>query len=140
MYRDPITVSIDSLELPVTLLRPTRPLQPIRFKLLYDTTIISPNGKVLAAIQKGFVSDGASTPWYFRGLAPPLGMYLMAAVVHDYHCKRASDLKDWKIRQKADRLFQKHLRWCGVGQPRSRVMSSSVIAHGRIQKLKGLYK
>jgi hypothetical protein len=35
-------------------------------------------------VPKGFKSDGASVPFYFRWLVPQLGKYTKAAIFHDY--------------------------------------------------------
>jgi hypothetical protein len=35
-------------------------------------------------IPRGFVTDGASVPWFFQRLLPRQGRYFAAAVIHDY--------------------------------------------------------
>lgn len=59
----------------------------LRFRLREDMVVEIKfvDGQVLTiVVPKGFVSDGASVPWFFWKIVPPFGNYLRAAVVHDY--------------------------------------------------------
>ena len=47
----------------------------------YEATLI--NGQTIT-IPKGFVSDGATIPWYIRFIFTQMGIYFPACVVHDY--------------------------------------------------------
>jgi len=38
----------------------------------------------LFEIERGFLFDGASTPWFVWPLLPPFGVYLDAAILHDW--------------------------------------------------------
>jgi len=51
-----------------------------KWKLLEEYT--SANNEVNVPV--GFVSDGASVPWFFRPWFSPTGNYFGAALVHDY--------------------------------------------------------
>jgi len=60
-----------------------------RWELLQDYT--SWNGMVTAP--KGFITDGASIPWFLWWRFSPTGKYFGAAIVHDYILIKT---RDWK--------------------------------------------
>ncbi len=68
-------------------------------RLLHDFHIDNP---VKYIIHKGFVTDGASTPWFvwLLGWTPFEGKTLPCAVVHDYLCQTQA-VPRWY----ADRIF-----------------------------------
>lgn len=55
-------------------------------------------------IPKGFVFDGASVPKYFRSWLSPMGVLLMAGLIHDYAYKHAGLLMDTGDKSPLDQL------------------------------------
>ena len=134
-------IQINTKELPnVDLLVPVHALRPLRYRIQYDVRILDPKGGVIATIPKGFISDGASVPLFFHRIAPPMGMYLMAALAHDYYCELANDSGDYEERKHGDDNFHQWLRWCGVSQLRAKPMSAMVKMYGKGLKLTGKLK
>lgn len=78
---------------------------------------------VVVTVPKGFVSDGASVPWFMWWLMPPWGdRATRAAILHDYLRTMISDHRpnqyasSWRM---ADRQFYLALRALGVGRIRA---------------------
>lgn len=67
-------------------------------------------GKILV-IPVGFSSDGASVPRFMWSIYPPFGLYLEAAVVHDWLCEH--HIVDSKT---AAKIFREAMKVCGVGK------------------------
>ena len=65
-------------------------------------------------IAPGFVSDGASVPWYGRAFVPRTGSHLFAAIVHDWALKQGWG---WV---KSNRLMMAAMRSHSLRNPVSR--------------------
>jgi len=85
---------------------------------------MSANGRT--KVPAGFVTDGASIPFFLRWLFSPTGRYFGAAIVHDYILVTAGDWKraNKEFEQELDALFIK--RW------RKGLMLAAVKAWGRL--------
>jgi hypothetical protein len=85
------------------------------------------NGWTFTA-QKGFISDGNSVPWLFRGIVPKFGRNTIAGIVHDWLYKAGwvevyglvadPNLQSRKYmhnitRRQADIARLDFCRWCG---------------------------
>lgn len=60
-------------------------------------------------VPKGFKTDLASIPRIFWSIYPPFGLYMNAAIVHDFLYKKHFPRKE------ADKLFLKIMKEDGVG-------------------------
>jgi len=58
-------------------------------------------------VPKGFVFDGASVPKYFRSWLSPMGVLLIAGLIHDYGYKHARLMYDKKDSIHAPKQTQK---------------------------------
>ena len=79
-------------------------------------------------IPAGFVTDGASSPWYARWLIPRRGKYTFAAYIHD-HCLKTMS------RREAALKFYKALVVLGVPKWKRRLMyravrTNDILKHG----------
>ena len=76
--------------------------------VMKDYQIVLP-GYPTILIPKGFIFDGASIPKMFRGLLSPVGILLVAAIVHDYayqyHYVMVCNKKEYVSKAEADSLF-----------------------------------
>ena len=136
-------VRMDQNILPcVDLLPPTRPFRPVIFQTREDIKIVKPGRieVVIAEIPAGFKSDGASVPRAFQPLFPPLGMYLIAALAHDFWCVKANNTQSYDPRDYGDQNFHQWVRWCGVSQARAKPMSAAVISYGNYLHFTGKLK
>lgn len=69
-------------------------------------------------VPKGFITDFASIPRVFWNIYPPTGIYMPAALLHDFHyaCELKSPLpyaKDMDTRYWCDCLFYDVMKDCG---------------------------
>ena len=136
-----MNIIISTRELPnVDLLVPRHALRPLRYRLRDDLQIISKDGQLVADVPRGFISDGASVPLFFHRIAPPMDIYLLAALAHDYWCDLANMTGEYKHRKHGDDNFHQWLRWCGVSQLRAKPMSLMVSMYGAGLKLTGKLK
>ena len=89
------------------------PLVPLedgfRFRLAYRMVVDVGIGRI--TVPAGFVTDLASTPRLMWAIVPPLGRYMLAAIVHDYLYPPRSPEDD---RSRADGIFLKGMRALGV--------------------------
>lgn len=80
-------------------------------------------------VPPGFLTDGASVPWIFRGVFPRVDRYFAAAVVHDW-LYRTGGRVDWQpqaLGQYAcDRAFYLGILACGVGRVTACLMYRAV--------------
>lgn len=67
-------------EIVVSFIPPKKWFQRAKWRVHEDFTSLNGNVKV----PKGFVSDGATIPWWARSLFSPTGRYFGAAIIHDY--------------------------------------------------------
>lgn len=65
----------------------------------------SSDGKMIVTVPKGFETDFASIPFLFWIFFPPIGIWLKAAVVHDYLYRTGK-----KSRKEADSVFLKEIK------------------------------
>jgi len=91
-------------------------------------------------IQKGFITDGATVPWFLRPAFPAVGKYLGATTIHDWFCAEALKTGKYELRRHADLAFYDHLMLCGTNKYRARLMSRAVIWYGKRLKRKGVLK
>jgi hypothetical protein len=79
-----------------------------QWMVMEDYRIVLP-GYPTILIPKGFIFDGASIPKMFRGLLSPVGILLVAAIVHDYayqyHYVMVCNKKEYVSKAEADSLF-----------------------------------
>jgi hypothetical protein len=90
--------------------------QRAKWKLLQS--YISWNGSVV--VPDGFITDGASIPWFLRWRFSPTGKYFGAAIVHDYILVTTSD---WK---RANVEFEHEMKALNVSKFDKTVMVSTV--------------
>ena len=95
-----------------------------KWKLLEDYT--SNNGKVNAPA--GFITDGASIPFFARRWFSPTGRYFGAAIVHDYVLVSEGN---WK---KANEEFDKEMRALAIDSWRRYIILGAVTAWGWIKR------
>jgi len=67
------------------------------------------------AIPKGFLSDGASIPRIFWNIFSPFGLYLKAALIHDFLYSKDSDELFKCDRKTADLIFKEAMYNLGIG-------------------------
>lgn len=68
----------------------------------------NPAEKVI--IPRGYLSDGASIPWFIRWALKPWGTYGQCAVVHDKLCETwATNLRKIETRKELDEIFFKSM-------------------------------
>ena len=78
------------------------------FRFVKDTEVLGNH------IPGGFVTDGASVPFFFWWFLSPFHVMFPAAIVHDFQCMTA---QSQKARRKADKEFYRNLRRCGLKLP-----------------------
>jgi hypothetical protein len=61
-------------------------------------------------VPKGFRSDGASVPWFFRRWFPAIAAYTPAAIVHDLNCVMAETEVSYTVRRRGDKIFYSNCR------------------------------
>lgn len=81
-----------------------------KFKLMLDLTYTTLVGTVYT-VPRGFQTDFASTPRILWSIFPPHGLYLSAAILHDYFCE-----SDWISRKDGDDLFLEAMGQSHVGK------------------------
>jgi len=81
-------------------------------------------------VPSGFATDGASTPRWAWPVFPPIGRYLVAAIVHDHALENGLG---WDT---SNALFKLVLQDLGIRGWRRHVLHGAVVLHGKIQKLK----
>lgn len=91
-------------------------------------------------IPKGFVTDGATVPWFLRLAFPAVSKYLGATTIHDWFCAEALKTGKYELRRQADLAFYDHLILCRTNKYRARLMSRAVIWYGKGLKLEGVLK
>lgn len=99
-----------------------------KWELLQSYT--SDNNNVTAPV--GFITDGASIPWFLRWRFSPTGKYFGAAIVHDYILITE---EDWK---RANKEFAEELKAVGVSAVERALMVFFVGTWGRIKSALGL--
>jgi hypothetical protein len=104
---------------------PDRWWQRAKWELLREYT--SWNGMVIAPI--GFVTDGASIPWFLWWRFSPTGRHFGAAIVHDYVLISTGD---WK---QANHQFDEELRALNVDSFDRRVMVTAVGIWSRVRSI-----
>lgn len=109
---------------PVEILLPDHWLGRVRYRLLFDLRISS------YKVPQGFVTDGASVPRPLWNLFPPVGRYLVAAIVHDYWLEEGAG---WPV---SNRVFDQVLRDLEINWWRRVVMVNAVRANGLVQRFK----
>lgn len=82
---------------------PSRWWRRTRWQLLRD--YVSDNQHI--TVPTGFITDGASIPWFLRWRFSPTGRYFGAAIIHDYILVKASD---WKYANKEFELEMEALK------------------------------
>lgn len=87
-----------------------------KWELVEDYT--SANGEV--TVPKGFISDGASIPFFATSYFSATGRYFGAAIIHDYLIVVE---KNW---DKANDQFNKEMRALGIDSWRRYIMMWSV--------------
>jgi hypothetical protein len=83
-------------------------------------------------IPEGYIFDGASIPrlvWSFIG-HPFDPKFIEAAVVHDWYCDRAAELRDYQLRVIGDVVFFALLRRAGVSWRKRSSMYLAVRSYG----------
>lgn len=104
---------------------PARWFQRAKWELLRDYT--SWNGMVIAPA--GFVTDGASIPWFLWWRFSPTGKYFGAAIVHDYVLVSTDD---WK---QANHQFDEEMRALNVDGFDRYIMVTAVHVWGELKSL-----
>jgi hypothetical protein len=110
--------------LPVEILLPAHWLGRVRYRLQQDEVV---GGYRMPA---GFETDGASVPRLLWWLFPPIGRYLLAALVHDHALE---DGHGWSW---SNDLFDQTLCAFGIRGWRRVVMVAAVRANGAWQRLR----
>lgn len=90
----------------------------------YKATLI--NGQTIV-VPKGFVSDGATIPWFIRFVFSQMGVYFAACVVHDY-------LYSTRIlgsRLITDLQFLYDMVRCGMNKPKAEIFYIAVRIGGK---------
>ena len=78
------------------------------FRLTRDLAYRSDAGDVYV-VPNGFKTDLASVPKIVWPILPPHGLYLSAAILHDFFCEN-----DWISRTDGDRLFKEAMSHSNV--------------------------
>jgi hypothetical protein len=115
--------------------------EDIRGKVMEATEIITPVTKLAITIPAGFETDFASVPELFWSIAPPIGLYTEAAIVHDYLYRTPLrtvlrtdvDGKTSRItitRKEADLIFLNMMEAAGVSWWKRRAMYRAVRMFG----------
>lgn len=82
-------------------------------ELLYHSDILVRT----VVVPVSFASDGASVPRFLWSIYPPFGIYLEAAIIHDWHC--VAHEVDYIT---AAKVFREAMEVCGVGKFRRNVI------------------
>lgn len=83
-------------------------------------------GRTRVVVPVGFVTDGASIPWWARWAIESWGRVAFASILHDFMLERTT-IKKWVC----DWCFFRMLRACGVGRVKATVMWLAVCTHRR---------
>lgn len=95
----------------------------------------------LLKIPKGFKTDLASSPRWSWIYTPPVGKYVVAAIVHDWLCTKKSTKKSYQLvnmatgelylhsRKDADNLFLQLMEELGVKKSKRMIMYYFVRLH-----------
>lgn len=110
--------------IPVEILLPAHWLGRVRYRLLEDLLVAGYN------VPAGFITDGASVPRGLWNLFPPIGRYLVAAIVHDHALESG---RGWTI---SNLLFDETLRSLEIRGWRRALMVAAVRANGSWQHLR----
>jgi len=94
------------------------------WKLLDEYT--SANNEIIVPV--GFITDGASIPFFARKYFSPTGKYFGAAIVHDYVILSE---QDW---DEANYQFDEEIKTLGVGPIRHAVLLTAVKIWGWFKK------
>lgn len=81
----------------------------VKARLLAEFEYYEDDGTI-HTVPAGYVTDFASVPRVFWAIAPPLGPYAKAAVVHDWYCEHPEILG----RAKTDKMFYDGMRILNV--------------------------
>jgi len=100
-----------------------------KWRLLEDVT--SDNEQV--HVPEGFVTDGASIPYFARKVFPPTGKYFGAAIIHDWILK---DKRDWDM---ANEQFKVQLVMSDIPKWRRIIVYGAVVFRGWLHKT-GIFK
>jgi hypothetical protein len=84
-------------------------VEPFRVSVVMQGDGGTSNALVRVAVPRGFVTNFASIPWFFRRILPPDGPWQQAAVVHDYLYSRPD-----VSRFLADAIFRELMPECEV--------------------------
>lgn len=107
-----------------------------RYRVKEDFTYYADAGFVVV-VAKGFKTDFASVPWFFRRFVPKTGVYNEAAVVHDYLCYMWKKMKySISYRENADKIFLEAMIKLGANSIRRRLMYYGVAAYTKALKYK----
>jgi hypothetical protein len=100
----------------------------MRFELKRDFGYVDSSG-VRWQAKAGLLTDGASIPPAFWSLVghPYQGLYLKAAVVHDYYCIPQNRYRKW---QDVHRVFYDGMMFAGVGKTKAMLMYFAVWRFG----------
>ncbi len=94
-----------------------------RYRLLESFIYVTHDQNVII-VPRGFPTDFASVPWFFRTVIPKTGRYNEATVIHDYMCSLSN--QGFCSRKEADRIFLECMQELGVKKWRRKVMYASV--------------
>jgi len=92
---------------------------------------ISADGEFTVPV--GFITDGASIPYFARKVFPPTGKYFGAAILHDWLLQ---EYKDWDI---ANAAFKKELIASDIPKWRRVIVHQAVVVRGWAHKI-GIFK
>lgn len=101
-----------------------------RFELRFNLTYTSDAGSVYVT-PKGFLTDLASIPRFLWTFFPPHGLYLSAAIQHDFHCEA-----DWISRKEGDQLFLEAMRYSNVPDWKARIIYSAIRGYAILWRIK----
>lgn len=96
--------------------------------ILTEDLIYMTRGGETITVDQGFETDLASVPRLFWNIFPPAGIYLEAAVVHDYMYEGKYEVKDKKT---ADRIFREAMADLKVPKWKRWVLWAAVRVGGR---------
>jgi len=81
------------------------------------------------SVPEGFVSDGATVPRLLWPIFPPVGRYMVAALVHDYQLTRTS-------REAADQAFADTMKVLDIEPWRRHLMYIAVRLYSALVELR----
>ena len=100
--------------IPVDIIIPSHRRKKALYRLQMDMEILG------ELVEKGYVSDAASVPRIFWTFYPPVGRYLLAAIVHDW---KLDEDHGWKA---ANKMFDRAMDAIGIIARRHFVILNSV--------------